>query len=71
VRRVALLTSVSILAMIGAGCRHDGRTLRPAGPDQNQSISTTSIATSTTIGSSDEVVGSTGDSSGASVTSGG
>jgi len=44
VRRVVLLSLVPVLAMIGAGCRHDGRTLRPARPDQNVSISTTSQA---------------------------
>jgi Raf kinase inhibitor-like YbhB/YbcL family protein len=40
VRRVALLTTAFVLVMISAGCRDDGRTLREAQPDQNQSIST-------------------------------
>ncbi|MBI4932684.1 MAG: YbhB/YbcL family Raf kinase inhibitor-like protein [Actinobacteria bacterium] len=39
-RRVALLTTAFILVMVSAGCRDDGRTLREAKPDQNQSIST-------------------------------
>ncbi|MEI8239579.1 MAG: hypothetical protein WCI22_09170 [Actinomycetota bacterium] len=50
-RRVILLTCVPVLAMIGAGCRHDGRTLRPARPDQNSSISTTSLVTTTVTAS--------------------
>jgi len=39
VRRVLLLTSTCLLLSLVAGCRDDGRTLRPARPDQNQSIS--------------------------------
>lgn len=51
-RRVALLTLVPILAMIGAACRHDGRTLRDPQPDQNASVSTLPPS-STTSGFSD------------------
>jgi Raf kinase inhibitor-like YbhB/YbcL family protein len=42
VRRIALLTSLALVATVIASCRHDGRTLREPGPDQNQSISTSS-----------------------------
>lgn len=41
VRRVALLTLLPVAAMLLAACNDDGRSLRPAGPDQNLSISTT------------------------------
>lgn len=51
-RRVVLLTCVPLLAMIGAACRHDGRTLRPPTADQNASISTLAES-STTNGFSD------------------
>lgn len=51
-RRAVLLTCVPVLAMIGAGCRHDGRTLRPPKADQNSSISTLPES-STTSGFSD------------------
>ena len=44
-RRLLLITLVPVGVLV-AGCRHDGRDLRPARPDQNVSISTT---TSTTI----------------------
>jgi Raf kinase inhibitor-like YbhB/YbcL family protein len=40
VRRAAFLTSLCVLVMVAAACRHDGRTLREPTPDQNQSIST-------------------------------
>jgi Raf kinase inhibitor-like YbhB/YbcL family protein len=47
VRRTGLITAACVTAaLIGAGCNHDGRTLRPATPDQNQSISTTVAPTS-------------------------
>lgn len=36
------------LAMVAASCNHDGRTLRPARPDQNASISTTVAPTEPT-----------------------
>jgi Raf kinase inhibitor-like YbhB/YbcL family protein len=50
-RRIAALTCLcAVLALGAAGCRHDGRTLRPARADQNASISTTSP--STTVGTS-------------------
>jgi len=48
VRRVVLLSSAFVLLMVATGCRHDGRTLRPPRPDQTSSISTTTIALSTT-----------------------
>jgi Raf kinase inhibitor-like YbhB/YbcL family protein len=41
VRRVALLTLLPVAAMLVAACNDDGRTLRPADPDKNLSISTT------------------------------
>jgi len=40
-RLVALPLSLAALALIASGCRHDGRTLRPALPSQNGSVSTT------------------------------
>jgi Raf kinase inhibitor-like YbhB/YbcL family protein len=46
VRRIVLLSVICVTgAMLGAGCRNDGRTLRPARPDQNRSISTTTTST--------------------------
>ncbi len=39
-----------VLAMVGAGCNDDGRTLRPAKPSQNQTISTTVAPTDPVIG---------------------
>jgi len=42
VRRTAVLSLTCVVAaLIGAGCNHDGRSLRPARADQNQTISTT------------------------------
>jgi Raf kinase inhibitor-like YbhB/YbcL family protein len=35
--------------MLGAACRHDGRTLREARPDQNQSISTLATTTNPAV----------------------
>jgi Raf kinase inhibitor-like YbhB/YbcL family protein len=35
--------------MGAAACRHDGRTLRPARPDQTQSISTTAVSTTVAV----------------------
>jgi Raf kinase inhibitor-like YbhB/YbcL family protein len=35
--------------MGAAACRHDGRTLRPARPDQTQSISTTAVSTTLAV----------------------
>jgi Raf kinase inhibitor-like YbhB/YbcL family protein len=49
VRRVVLLSTAFILVMIGAGCRHDGRSLRDPGPGQDLSISTTALATDPAI----------------------
>lgn len=40
-RRILLLTAPLVAVMIVAGCRDDGRTLRPAAPDQTSTISTT------------------------------
>lgn len=45
-RRVALLTTTFLLLMAAASCRHDGRTLRPALPSQDATVSTY-IATTT------------------------
>jgi hypothetical protein len=45
-------------------CQHDGRTLRPAGPDQNVSISTTSSTVAPTVDSSSFDDGSTTTSGG-------
>jgi len=41
-RLVALPLSLAALALMASGCRHDGRTLRPALPSQNGSVSTSS-----------------------------
>jgi hypothetical protein len=46
VRRVALLTTTFVLLMAAGGCRHDGRTLRPARSDQTGTVSTTPATTS-------------------------
>ncbi len=50
-RRVVLLTSACVLVMVAAGCRHDGRTLRPPATDGSQdlSISTTGVPTTAVI----------------------
>jgi len=37
--------TLAVLAVIGAGCRHDGRTLRPALPSQVGSVSTSAAPT--------------------------
>jgi Raf kinase inhibitor-like YbhB/YbcL family protein len=47
VRRLALLTTSAVLVMIGAACRHDGRTLRPPKADQYYTIST--LASTSTL----------------------
>jgi len=39
-RLVAIPLSLAALAVLASGCRHDGRTLRPALPSQNGSVST-------------------------------
>jgi Raf kinase inhibitor-like YbhB/YbcL family protein len=44
-RLVALPISLAALAMLAAGCRHDGRELRPALPSQDGSVSTTAAPT--------------------------
>jgi len=44
-RLVAIPVSLAALALLASGCRHDGRTLRPALPSQNGSVST-SVASS-------------------------
>ena len=44
-RLVVLPLTLAVLAVIGAGCRHDGRTLRPALPSQNASVSTSAPPT--------------------------
>lgn len=46
-RRVALLTTTFLLLMAAASCRHDGRTLRPAQPDQDATVSTYIVTTTT------------------------
>ncbi|MFZ4720376.1 MAG: YbhB/YbcL family Raf kinase inhibitor-like protein [Ilumatobacteraceae bacterium] len=59
-RRVALLTLLPVATMLVAACNDDGRTLRPADPDKNLSISTT--ASPSTDG---DVVGTPAPSDGA------
>jgi Raf kinase inhibitor-like YbhB/YbcL family protein len=55
-RRIVALSCIAVGASLAAaGCQHDGRTLRPARPDQNQTIST--MAPSTTIAGSAGVGG--------------
>jgi hypothetical protein len=50
-RRIVALSCLAVGASLAAaGCQHDGRTLRPPRPDQNQTIST--LATSTTLNAS-------------------
>jgi Raf kinase inhibitor-like YbhB/YbcL family protein len=44
-RLVAIPISLAALSLLASGCRHDGRTLRPALPSQNGSVSTTAAAT--------------------------
>lgn len=42
---VALVSAIALIALIAlSGCSHDGRTLRPPGPDQTLSIVTSSSA---------------------------
>ena len=62
VRRLVALPVVLIaFTVAGAGCKSDGRVLRPANPDQNLSISTTVVSESDTggldVGSSTTVPG--------------
>ncbi len=44
-RLVALPLALVALAVVGAGCRHDGREMRPALPSQNGSVSTSAAPT--------------------------
>jgi Raf kinase inhibitor-like YbhB/YbcL family protein len=45
-RRIVALSCLAVaLSLAAAGCRHDGRTLRPARPDQGATISTTAAPT--------------------------
>jgi Raf kinase inhibitor-like YbhB/YbcL family protein len=44
-RLVALPTVLVALASVAAGCKHDGRVLRPALPSQNGSVSTSAAPT--------------------------
>src|SRR3954470_6497043 len=44
-RLVAIPISLAALSLLASGCRHDGRTLRPALPSQNGSVSTTAAST--------------------------
>ncbi len=60
VRRVVLLSLIPLVAMLGAACRDDGRTLREPRPDQNQSIST---LPTTTEGDAIDTVEDTSDGS--------
>lgn len=74
-RRVALLTTTFLLLMAAASCRHDGRTLRPAAPEQDATVSTY-IATTSTQGfvdpdAVDSVASSTGVSTLVSTTAAG
>ena len=52
-RLVAIPLALVALAVIGAGCRHDGREMRPALPSQNGSVST-SAAPTTPVGVTDD-----------------
>jgi Raf kinase inhibitor-like YbhB/YbcL family protein len=52
-RLVALPFALVALAVVGAGCRHDGREMRPALPSQNGSVST-SAAPTTQVESTDD-----------------
>ena len=61
-RRLLPALFVPVLAL--AACQHDGRTLRPARPDQNVSISTTSSTVASTVVSSSFDMGSTTTSGG-------
>jgi len=45
VRRIAVLSLLCLALVAAGGCRHDGRTLRPANGDQASSVSTTSPPT--------------------------
>jgi Raf kinase inhibitor-like YbhB/YbcL family protein len=62
VTRLALLLAAALMAV--AACSHDGRALRPAGPDQTASIitsSTSTVATAANAGSaSSGVTGGSG-----------
>jgi hypothetical protein len=44
-RLVALPLALVALTVVGAGCRHDGREMRPALPSQNGSVSTSAAPT--------------------------
>jgi Raf kinase inhibitor-like YbhB/YbcL family protein len=44
-RLVAIPLALVALAVVGAGCRHDGRQMRPALPSQNGSVSTSAAPT--------------------------
>jgi Raf kinase inhibitor-like YbhB/YbcL family protein len=44
-RLVAIPAALAALAVMGAGCRHDGRELRPALPSQGGSVSTSAAPT--------------------------
>jgi Raf kinase inhibitor-like YbhB/YbcL family protein len=44
-RLVAIPVSLTALVLVAAGCRHDGREMRPALPSQDGSVSTTAAAT--------------------------
>ena len=51
-RRTGVISLTSLVLVAGiaaAGCNHDGRTLAPARPDQNASISTTAAPTTTVV----------------------
>ena len=52
-RLVALPLALVALAVVGAGCRHDGREMRTALPSQNGSVST-SAAPTTQVESTDD-----------------
>ncbi len=52
-RLVALPLALVALTVVGAGCRHDGREMRPALPSQNGSVST-SAAPTTQVESTDD-----------------
>ena len=48
-RRIILLTTACLVPLVIGGCKNDGRTLPPPADDQNQSISSLSETTETTL----------------------
>lgn len=70
-RRVALLTTTFLLLMAAASCRHDGRTLRPATPEQDATVSTYIVTTTQAFVDPDAADSSAASSTGVSTTAAG